>query len=148
MWENPFPSELYFGRRGAARVAKTSSIFVPTSSNKEDADGTDVEPLFETGFVGLDGTLKTFRSVYVEYDVRDASSDDPYLTVSYIDSPEETSYSALSPTCSESTELSRQHMPLNFPSRGVAFKVAQTGPSSDTRLYGVSVHAYPREGNR
>lgn len=70
------------------------------------------------------------------------------LTVAVIDSPEETSYTSLSPTCAEVTEITREHMAMNFPARGVAFKISQSGGSADTRIYGFSIHAWPREGNR
>jgi hypothetical protein len=148
MWPNPYPAELYFGRRGAARVAKSSNFWAPTSAVSADADGVAVEPVFETGFLGYDAGLKSFRTAFLEYDIRDPGSANPVLTVSYIDSPEETSYTALSPTLAETLELTKDHLALNLPARGIAFKVAQSNGSSDTRIYGLGVHAIPREGNR
>jgi hypothetical protein len=148
MWTQPFPEEVYWGRRGAARVAKTSSLFTPAAGNKADADGTAVEPQLETGFYAYDGKLKTFRTLFVDYDIRDAATDNPILTVSYIDSPEEASYTALTPTMAEVLALTKEHFPLNLPAYGIAFKIVQSNNSSDTRLYGMDLHANPREGNR
>ncbi len=149
MWPQSFPLELYAGRRGAARVARLAPFFVPVSATSADADGTAVLPILESGYVGGgDGTLKTMRAVYLTADIRDPGSSNPVLTVSYIDSPEETSYTDLSPTFGETTEITKEHFPVNQPMRGIAFKIAQTNASSDTRIYGVDLHANPREGNR
>lgn len=148
-WNQRYPDEMFWARRGAARVAKTANIISAASAVSADADGTAILPVIETGFLGSsDPNLKTFRYVYLTGDIRDPGSSNPYLTVSYIDSPEETSYTALTPTFTETTEITKVHFPMNIPARGVAFKVAQTNASSDTRLYGLDVHAVPREGHR
>lgn len=147
-FERPYPEELFFGRRGAARVAQLSDIFNPTSSNESDADGTAVLPVLETAyFEGQPGT-KTMKNLFVGYDIRDSGSNDPTLEVSYIDSPEETSYTALTPELAETTEYTRRVLNLDFPAKGIALKVEQTAPSSDTRLYAIEAEAYPREGHR
>lgn len=146
----PYPQETYFTRRGAAHpsmyLAGVSGFFYPTSSNKADADGTNVLPIYETAFGLGDAHLKTIRRVFLTHDTRDAGSDDPTQTISYIDSPEETSYTALSPTIAETSEVTRVHRSINKSVRGIAFKVAQTNPSSDTRHYGLEVEAQEREG--
>jgi hypothetical protein len=104
-----------------------------------------VLPLYETQY-GLGApTLKTARRVFFTHDTRDAGTDNPLQTISYIDSPEETSYTALD-TIPETTEITRVHRPLNKTVRGMAFKVAQTNPSSDTRHYGLEVEIAEREG--
>lgn len=146
----PYPQELHFARRGAAhptmRVGGLSQLFYPAAANKADADATNVLPEYETSY-GLGApTLKTVRRVFCTHDTRDAGSDDPTQTISYIDSPEETSYTSLSPALPETSEITRVHRPINKSVRGIAFKVAQTNPSSDTRHYGLEVEVAEREG--
>ena len=147
-WRQGYPDELYFGRRGAARVGSVSNMFSAATASSADADGTSILPVVETGFFGADGSLKTLRMAFLEYDIRDPGSSNPYLTVSYIDSPEETSYTALTPNALETTAIAKEHFAINQPVRGVAFKIAQTGASSDTRIYGLDITANAREGNR
>ena len=145
MFKRPYPDEVFWTRRGAARLSKVTSFLRPLAANKADADGTAVEPLLETAYIG-DPRLKTLRRLYVNYDIRDAASDNPILTASHILSPEATSYTALSPTMPETTESTRVHIPINKASSGIAFKIAQTGNSSDTRMYELELEAGVREG--
>lgn len=145
----PYPQELYFPRRGAAhpsmRVGGIAQLFYPASANKADADGTNVLPLYETPFGLGDGKLKTIRRVYLTHDTRDAGSDNPTQALSYITSPESTSYTTLG-SVAETTEITRKHLALNKAVRGIAFKVAQANASSDTRHYGLGLEAAEREG--
>ncbi len=146
----PYPQELFFGRRGAAhptmRVGGVAQMFYPASANSADADGTAVTPLYETSFGLNDAHLKTVKRVFLTHDTRDPGSANPTQTVSYIDSPEETSYTAIDTVAPETTEVTRVHRALNRPARGVAFKVAQTNASSDTRHYGLEIEIAEREG--
>ena len=59
---------------------------------KNDATGTAVTPILETPYYDLAQSKSTIRKVYFNYDLRDAASDNPVLTASYILSPELTSY--------------------------------------------------------
>lgn len=146
-FRRPYPEEVFFGRRGSSHVAKVSSLFNPTSSTKADADGTNVLPEFETGYFLSDSGLKAVRRVFLAYDLRDSGSDNPTLTVSYIDSPEETSYTAADGgTLPETSAIEREHRFVNQPVRGIAFKVAQSNPSSDTRFYELAAEFQPRGG--
>ena len=148
-YRRSYSEELFFGRRDTARVGAISDIFEPGPFNTADGDGTVVEPYFETGFFGLDQpTQKTMKRVYVGYDLRDTQANAPTMTVSYIDSPEETAYTALAPVLSPTSEYTRAYRQLSFPARGIAFKIAQAGRSDDTRLYGVELDAQPREPHR
>jgi hypothetical protein len=149
MWPQTSPDELYVGRRDAARVSKTSPIFSPQSSNKNDADGTAVTPIYETGFYqGNRMEVVNTRRLFVLYDIRDAATDNPTLIVSYLTSPESSSYTALSPTLTETTEITKTALDVNDDGYGFAFKIAQTNASSDTRLYALAADLHPREGSR
>lgn len=149
MWRADAASdELYFGDRNLARVGKLSTLFMPAAAYKNDEDGTAVAPTIETPYYMGEAGKKTWKFVYLTYDLRDAATDNPILTVSYIDSPEETSYTALTPTLAETTAMTRARLPIRLPSHGLAFKVVQTNASSDTRGYVLEADVHTRESSR
>lgn len=145
--------ELYGGLAAASRVISLSSLFSPSSTFKADGDGTAVTPTLELPYYQTGTSKATFRNVYVVYDVRDAASDNPVLTVSYITSPESTSYtnvtdySGSSYPLAETTEMTRVKRRLHFAALGVGFKIAQTNSSSFTRIYRLELEAEEREGS-
>lgn len=102
---NDTQEELYFGSMDEARVASLSSLFSPTSSNKNDADGTAVGWTLELPYVGISESKGRLKNVYVKYDLRDAATDNPTIAASYILSPESTSYTSITNTLSERTEM-------------------------------------------
>lgn len=140
--------ELYFGLRSAARVCSFSSVFSPTSSVKNDADGTAVAPIVETPFFRGAPGKKTLKQAYVSYDARDAASDNPTLALSYVTSPEATSYTSISGSFAETTAQTRARKPLRFSAEGIALKLAQSNASSDTRIYSFSIDLHAREQSR
>lgn len=146
--------ELYFGRRGAARVGKISTCYLPTSTVKNDGDGTAVAPVLETAYYKDKPGKKTWRRVYVNYDLRDSASDNPTLTVSYITSPEATSYTNVtdlagaSDPLDETTELTRVRRYLNKTAHGMAFKITQSNASSATYGYELEAEVHGRERSR
>lgn len=144
--------ELYFSNRDttAKQVGKLSSIFSPASGVKNDADGDAVAPVLETGLYPVKGAgKKRWRNIYVTHDTRDAATDNPIQTVSIIpDDPASTSYTALTPTLPETTARARKRVPVGKQSYGIAFKIAQSNASSDTRLYSLEAEVEGREGSR
>ncbi len=152
MWSDSYPEELYAGGTGGsgtARVAKLSDVFQPSSVNTVDAlSSLAVLPYVEPPFFVGPESMKTMRAVYLGYDLRDAGANDPTITVSYIDSPEETAYTNISPNLPETLQKERERLVLNFPARGIGFKVAQNILSLDTRLYSFELDGLAREGNR
>lgn len=140
--------ETYFSLRNSPRLGKLSTVFAPTSTVKEDADGTDITPTLETMYYQFRprGT-KRFKNLYVNYDLRDAASDNPTLAVGYSTTPEDTSYTSVG-TLSETSEFTRQRMPLRFSGQGLALQITQTGNSSATRIYDLEADAHAREPSR
>lgn len=140
--------ELFFGATLASRVARLSTIWTPVASFKNDGDGTAVAPQLETPFY-LDprSGKKTWRSLYVEYDMRDAASDNPILTVSTCRTPDG-SYTALSPTLPETTDHDYVRRNLRFPADGIGLKIQQTNASSETKLVALLADVHTREGSR
>ena len=121
--------ELYFGLKPAGRLGKYSTIYSPASGVKNDADGTAVTPILETVLFRDRPGKKTWRSLYVTYDMRDAASDNPILTVSYIKNPED-AYTALSTTLAESAELHASTTRAPLPGRR-----ARDQDRADERLF-------------
>jgi hypothetical protein len=146
-WQGASQDELYFGRRGAARVGKLSSIFMPASGVKNDADGTAVTPLAESPFyLGRPG-LKRWKNLLPTHDITDYGSDNPTLTYSYVTSPEETSYTALAVVPAETTAITRPVLFLGKTSQGLGFKWSQTN-AADSRFYGVEAEVEPMDPGR
>lgn len=141
MWGREFPEEMFLGSRVSSRIKRASSLFSPTAATSADGDGTVVAPYIETPYFPGAGALQTFKFIFLEYDLRDPGSANPYLTFSYITSPESTSYTALADTAAETTAVDRVHRSMGVPGRGIALKIAQTNASSDTRLYQLEIAA-------
>ena len=143
-----YPGELFWGRRGAARLGTISDIFVPSAATKNDADGTAVLPIVEYPFFMAQPGQKTAMRMYLGYDLRDAASDNPTLRVSYTNSPESTTYTALTPDLPETTTYQRTMLQVDAAMPGIGIKVAQLAASSDTRLYELETDMQQRERSR
>lgn len=140
--------ELYFGDSSEARLNSMSGLFDPTSSNKNDGDGTAVGCSVELPFVSISQSKGRLRRAYVKYDLRDAGTDNPTLALSYVTSPEATSYTSISSTLAETTEMTRERRDINKAAFGVGLKLAQTTASAQTRLYETALEGHPRESSR
>ena len=126
--------ELFFGLRTASRAAKVSPIWTPSSTNAEDGDGMDVLPEVETGYYRLGLTQpKRVRRVWLGYDMR--GDNGPEMEVAWTGTPDSQVYTP-SPDLLPST-TSHQRLPAEIRDKvlGVAFKLRQTAPSDDTRIY-------------
>lgn len=149
----------YMGLATQARVANLEGVFhdqIPA-----DADGTGIEPMLETGvYRGFSRlhrrwipsqAIQHWRRLYLNYELAD-SGFAPVLTVSYslnaLD-PELTTYTALTPDIAASTRIdNRIRRNLFFQSRGVAFKIQQTGQSNDTTIRNLEAEYEPLEAGR
>lgn len=140
--------ELLAASRSRPYVTKLSTTWTPGSSYKNDADGTAVTPVLETGFYDdLRGANQRIRDVFVRYDLRDAASDNPILTVSYATTPDG-SYTALSQTLAETSDEDRVQMPVRKTGRGFSLKFAQTNASSETKLVALEATVRDWEASR
>ena len=140
--------ELFMAYRADDRVLSLSSIYSPASGVKNDANGTAVTPLLETPFY-LDprSGKKTWKSIYVTYDMRDAATDNPAITVAYIKTVDG-SYTNLSPTLAETTDFARERRYVRLPAHGLGLKLTQANASSDTRIVAVAADVHTREDSR
>lgn len=139
--------ELYFGRRGAARVGKLSPIFMPSSTVKNDGDGDAVAAVFESPFYEGKQGEKGWRRLYVGMELTDYASDNPTVAVSYVKTPEETSYTALTGSLAESTTRTTRKKDLGFAADGVAFKLTRAN-AGDFLLYSLEAEVQAREASR
>jgi hypothetical protein len=116
---------------------------------KQDADGTNPTPIVETAmFRGFDRLHRRWiesmgkqkwRWAYVDYDLRDAATDNPTMTLSYCKSPTG-SYTTTDRTLPETTDISRVRRALS-PTQGGAthsqmlgLKLAVNGPYASAKL--------------
>jgi hypothetical protein len=141
--------KLYMGSANTARVAELSSLWNPSSTVKQDADGTSPTPIVETAmFRGFDRLHRRWiesmgkqkwRFAYVDYDLRDSASDNPTMTLSYCKTPTG-SYTATDRTLPETTDISRVRRSLSPTQGGAAhsqmlgLKLAVTGPYASAKL--------------
>jgi hypothetical protein len=141
--------KLYMGQKNAGRIAELSSLWSPSATVKQDGDGTNPTPIVETGmFRGFDRLHRRWiesmgkqkwRWAYVDYDLRDAASDNPTMTLSYCKSPTG-AYTATDRTLPETTDISRVRRALS-PTQGGAthsqmlgLKLAVNGPYASAKL--------------
>lgn len=148
MWSAQGTSdELYFGRRSAARVGKLSSIFMPAAAVKADADAVAVTSSFESAYYEGEFGAKTLRSIYIDHELTDYASDNPTAALSYIKTPEATSYTALSTGLSESTTKTTTKSRVGGAVDGFAVKLTRSG-NGDFKLYGIEAEIAEREKSR
>lgn len=140
-WDGLYDSgdEEYFGRRGQAFVGRVSPMFaVDNSAYKNDGNGTAVAGVMETPFYELGSPgLKVLKALYVGYSLVDHASDNPSIAVSYITTPEETSYTALG-TLTEQAAYDRQRLQIGGRGHGVAFKFTRSA-AGDHRGYDLAL---------
>jgi hypothetical protein len=142
--------ELYMGQWNAGRVVQLSTLWNPSASVKQDGDGTNPTPIVETGmFRGFDRLHRRWiesmgkqkwRFAYIDYDLRDAASDNPTAALSYCTTPTG-SYAQAGSSLPETTDVTRKRRSFS-PTQGGAthsqmlgLKFAVTGPYAAAKLY-------------
>lgn len=147
--------ETYFGLRSAPRVGDITGLWGASASTKNDGDGTAVTPIMETMFYPVGLAKGRVRDVYLSYDLRDAASDNPTLTVSSTTDPaSDAAYTAATGptgtayTAAETSETVRVRRSVRKGASGFALKVAQTNASSVTRIRRVEATVASREDSR
>ncbi len=138
---------LFFGRRGAARIGEASSLWTPSSTYKNDGNGTAVAYVMETPFYEFGNGIDLVRNIYVTYDLRDAASDTPTLTIGFCTHPEDTSYTTAA-TLSATPARGRKRVRINRRSLGFGFQVSQSNAASDSRLWQLDAEGYGLEESR
>lgn len=119
------------------RVLKLSGIFTPSSSSKNDANGTAVTPMLETRMLGQGIGLKGYEHAHLTYDMRDASADNPTLAVQVSTGLEATTAYAAVPESpfAETTDSARKRFKVNKRAQAIQVKLTQSNASSKTEIY-------------
>lgn len=142
--------DTFFGRREAVRVGRLDSMFaeVDDSSFKNDGDDTAVAALIETPYYDLGRPgVKNVKGIHVGYHLADHATDNPTVAVSYVDTPEDTSYTSLG-TLSETTAYDRQRLQLGGRFWGIGLKFTRSA-AGDFHLFDISAEvAYQEESKR
>ena len=142
--------ETFFGRREAAFVGRCDSMFasVGASAFKNDGDGTAVASEIETPFYDLGRPgVKTVKGIHAGYALTDFGSDNPTCAVSYITTPEDTSYTSIG-TLSETTAYDRRRLQLGGRFYGIGLKLTRAS-AGDFQLSDLAAEvSYQEESKR
>lgn len=120
--------EEYFARRGAARIGRLETMYaVGQSAYALDGDGDTVTSVLETSFYELgEPGLKVVKNLWVGFSLADYASDNPTITVSYVDTPEATSYTTIG-TLTEQAAYARQRLDIGGRHYGLGLKFERVG---------------------
>jgi len=139
-------NELYYGNADTNRVTAMSGIFSPTSSNKNDADGTAVTPSIEFAPVGRGSAVKSYGFGRLTYDMRDSSSDNPTLAVAVKTGIEaDASATPSESPLAETSTADRKRFSIAKDSQAVTISLTQSNASSKTEIYALEadVRSHP-----
>lgn len=139
-------NELYYADGSTNRVVAMSGIFSPAAGNKADADGDAVQPSIEFRPMGNGTGIKAYGFGRLNYDMRDAASDNPSLAIAVKTGVEaDTSSTPAESPLLETTTMARKRFTVAKDAQSVTIALTQTGASSKTELYALEVeqHAHP-----
>jgi hypothetical protein len=138
-------TELYYGDALTNRVVAMSSIFTPAAGNKNDGDGTAVTPTIEFRPVGQGTGTKAYAWGHLDFDMRDAATDNPTMAVTVKMGIEaDTILTPLQSPLGETSTLVRPRFEINRNALAVTVSLAQSGPSAKTELYALEVQNRPQ----
>lgn len=147
--------EIYWANRAAPRMNSGESMWNPASGVKNDADGTAVTPVVEFPWYKPTLGKQRWRQGFITYDMRDAASDNPTLTLAYTTTPESTSYTNVTQfdgttafVLAETSAYERAKRKFSLPAHGLGLKLTQTNASSLTRIWGIEAELWGQEPSR
>ena len=129
--------ELYIGSVLDTRVRKLSTMWQPSGTSKNDAEGTAVLPLLESRLISTSIGMKRYGFAHLSYDLRDAASDNPSLQTMVATGIEaDSGFAAVreSPLAYTSQEI-RRRFTLYKDSQGLSLRLQQQNPSAKTEIY-------------
>jgi hypothetical protein len=163
---------IWAGMQGTNRLGRLGPCFFPVLETAPivDANGVNVLPTFETPWYRMTQEgRKRVRFAYLSYDARSAVGVEvegqgeelgppppppevlaalaPVLDVGYITSPQRTAYTSVG-VLPGTTEYARYRLPVGRLPYGIAFRVAQTAPTTATRIFDLGVEAQGVERSR
>jgi hypothetical protein len=132
--------ELYYADLSAPRATGASGCWFPAASNKVDADGTTIAPVLETKVLQPTPNVKTYGRCWIDYDLRDAATDNPTLAVQVAPGVEATTFSTVPESpLPESTDEIRKTITAAKTSQGLTMRLTQNGPSAKTEIYALEL---------
>jgi hypothetical protein len=141
--------DTFFSRREQAYVGRLDSMFaeVDDATFKSDGDGTAVAAVIETPFyeLGRPG-IKNVKGILVGYHLADHASDNPTFEVSYVSTPDDTSYTSLG-TLSETTEYDRRRLQLGGRFWGLGLKLTRAN-AGDFHLFDIAAEVSFQEESK
>jgi hypothetical protein len=145
-WANSMDgTELWYGDGASGRVIAMSSIFNPSASNKLDANGTAVTPTIELRPVGQGTGTKAYAWGHVDFDMRDAASDNPTMAVTVkMGTEADTILTPPESPLVETSTLVRPRFQINRNDQACTVALTQSGPSAKTEIYAVEVQNRPQ----
>lgn len=141
--------DLYYADGATNRVTALRGIFSPAAANKNDANGSAVLPSIIFAPFGTGPGVKSFGFGRVDYDMNDASSDNPTLDVSLFSGIVPNFGLALIPAESPLTEtqtfsLGRKRFSVCQDAQMFTMQLQQTFASTKTEIYAVEVESRPQ----
>lgn len=131
---------LYYSDRSTNRVVALGASLLPSSTTKNDADGSAVVLTAEFKPTGSGPGLKRFGHGRITYDMRDAASDNPTLAISFSENVTAPSYTACPESpLAETSDVTRKRFVVNREAQQVSLKLVQSNASSLTRVYAMEL---------
>ena len=132
----------------SAKVSDLTPVFNPDATVLQvDDDGTAVLPVISTGWSMIDGKVgyKRVIEAHVSYQVTRSDNNECWQ-MSYVNTPTgaDKSLLQLRPT----NGYVRRPVAIRKRMEGIAIKIVQTIPTQDSRLFDISLRAYPEEQNK
>lgn len=134
------------------KVEKYSGLFAPASANNTDVTSGGPNLVLETEFFRGNPGSRRWKNLYIGVDL-DASAG-TYLKVSYVTSPEATSYTDIVDDAGAviqippTTGYQRVKIPFGVAAPGIGLKITQVGAANDLKIYDIEADVIEREASR
>lgn len=146
--QEPGDEELFSANNNLTRAYRLSPLWFPSSTNRTDADGTNVIATLETPFYQLGRTeKKRIADAFITYEDINGSG----IQVASAITPEVIAYSTEGGSADyllpASSQVVRRAAPLRKRGNGVSLQLL-AGPSDDTSIYGIEIGGHELEDMR
>jgi hypothetical protein len=138
-------NNLFYGDAGSNRVISMHDIFDPSAANTVDANGTAVAPTIEFRPVGQGSGTKAYAWGHLDFDMRDAATDNPTMGVTVkLGTEADTILTPPESPLQETLTMLRPRFQINRNALACTVSLAQSGPSAKTELYALEVQNRPQ----
>ena len=131
-------SELHYADAASPRVIGLVSTYVKSATVKNDANGTAVAGTLEYRMVGQGIGLKAYLDGRLNFDLRDAASDNPTLAVQIATGVGADTYAAVTESpLSETSTATRKGFTVSKDAQSVNVKLIRAAAASKAEIYGL-----------